>query len=58
MTDKQITAIKCAYLDLVGALEARNNMDIESHDWKAHLLSIQELEEEFKFIEPKEINQL
>lgn len=56
MTDKQITAIKCAYLDLVGALEARNNMDIESHDWKAHLLSIQELEEEFKFIEPKEIN--
>lgn len=52
MNEKQITAIKCAYLDLIGALEARNNLDMESHDWKAHLESIQDLEREFNFIDP------
>ena len=52
MTDKQIQAIKCAYADLVGAAQAKEQMDIEVHDWRAHELSIQDLEENFDFIEP------
>jgi len=54
MTKKQILAIKCAYADLVGALQARNQFDIEVHDWKAHELTLDELEEAFDFIEPVE----
>lgn len=52
MNEEQISAIKCAYLDLIGSLESRNSLDIESHDWKAHLLSIQELEQAFDFLDP------
>jgi hypothetical protein len=52
MTKDQISAIKCAYNDLVGALQARNQLDIEVHDWDAHYLTIVELENAFKFIEP------
>ena len=51
MTTKQKTAIKCAYADLMGALEARNGADIEAHDWKDHALTIEELREAFGFLE-------
>lgn len=52
MTKDQILAVKAAYADLVGALQARNQLDIEVHDWDAHMLTISELEAAFKFIEP------
>ena len=52
MTEEQIRAIKCAYADLVGALQARNQLDIEVHDWKSHSETIAELEEAFDFIQP------
>ena len=52
MTKDQILAVKAAYADLVGALQARNQLDIEVHDWDAHCLTIDELEKAFKFIEP------
>jgi hypothetical protein len=57
MTEEQKNVIRCAYADLVGALQARNQLDIEVHDWKAHLLTIEELEEAFDFIEPVEIQE-
>lgn len=57
MTEEQITTIKCAYADLVGALQARNQLDIEVHDWKSHLATIEELENAFHFIEPVEIEE-
>ena len=47
MTESQISAIKCAYADLVGALQARDQLDVEVHDWEAHAASIQELAEQF-----------
>lgn len=50
MTPKQITAIKCAYLDLVGAMEAVVQQDVHAHDWDAHLDTIIELEECFDFL--------
>lgn len=53
MTEEQIRAIKCAYADLVGALQARNQLDIEVHDWKSHSETIAELEKAFNFIEPE-----
>lgn len=52
MTEQQILAIKCAYADLVGALQARDQMDIEVHDWKSHYQTIIDLENTFDFIEP------
>ena len=55
MNEKQKQAIKCAYADLCGALQARNQRDIEIHDWEAHRESIYELENEFSdLIEPAE----
>jgi hypothetical protein len=47
MTESQISAIRCAYADLVGALQSRGLLDLEVHDWEAHALSIQELAEQF-----------
>jgi hypothetical protein len=52
MNDQQIQTIKCAYADLVGAYQAWQSLDIHAHDWKAHLLSIEEMERDFTFLEP------
>ncbi len=52
LNEDQILAIKCAHADLVGALQAREALDMHVHDWKAHLRSIEELEDAFEFIEP------
>ena len=53
MTPEQKLAIKCAYCDLVGAEQAREQFDIEVHDWKAHRLSIEDLEKAFPFVKQK-----
>jgi hypothetical protein len=50
MSKEQQLAIRCACADLIGAIQARNQMDIEVHDWKAHLLTIEELIETFPFL--------
>ena len=52
LTKNEQLVIKCAYADLVGALEARNMVDMEEHDWTGHVKSIKELEETFSFIDP------
>lgn len=51
MTKEQQSAIKCAYLDLLGAMEAMEAGDIHQHDWKAHRLTIDDLVEQFPFVE-------
>ncbi len=43
MSEIETTAIHCAYADLLGALQSRDNCDIESHDWKAHRQSLLDL---------------
>lgn len=47
LNQKQVTALRCAHADLLGALQARNQLDMEVHDWKSHLLTLTELEEAF-----------
>ena len=47
MTDKQKNALRCAYADLVGAYQAMQQQDQLVHDWGAHKISIEELEEVF-----------
>lgn len=47
MTDKQKQTIRCAYADLVGAYQAMQQQDYLVHDWKAHLISINEMVEAF-----------
>ena len=54
MTDEQHNAVLCAYADLKGALEAHDNLDPMSHDWKAHGLTIAELAEAFPFLEDED----
>ena len=51
MTDKQKLAIKCAYADLVGALN--DNETFVGHDWDSHALSIADLEEAFPDLIPQ-----
>ncbi len=50
MNEKQIKAIRCAYLDLIGSKEARDQLEMEAHDWRAHQASIEDLEEHFSEI--------
>lgn len=44
MTIPQMQAIRCAHADLVGALQAHQQMDYQVHDWDAHLDTIVEIE--------------
>lgn len=53
MTEKQKTAIRCAFADLVGAVQAYKQGDSNMHDWEAHIASIEDLKREFDF--PEEI---
>jgi len=46
MTQEQINAVRCAYLDLQGALEAMN--DPHAHDWREHQRTIDELATAFE----------
>ena len=51
MNDDQMLAIKCAYADLLGAYQAMEQCDIQGHDWKAHKQSMDDLLNNFKFLE-------
>jgi hypothetical protein len=50
LTHSQELAIRCAYADLIGALQARNAQEPELHNWEAHLVSIKDLERQFPTI--------
>jgi hypothetical protein len=50
MNEQQIAAIKCAFADLQGALQAFNQMDTHAHDWEAHAMSIDDLLNAFDFL--------
>ena len=47
MNQEQMFAIKCAYADLQGSLEAHGGDPYSTHDWDAHLITIQGLETTF-----------
>lgn len=51
MNDKQKTAIRCAFADLVGAVQAYKQGDYTLHDWEAHIASIEDLKREFDFLD-------
>ena len=40
-----LTVLRCALADLEGSKQARDQQDIEVHDWKAHSLTISEVKE-------------
>jgi hypothetical protein len=42
-----MSVLRCAYLDLLGALEAQQAADMHSHDWGAHWETIKEMETAF-----------
>lgn len=43
ISDIQMLALRCACADLIGSLQARNQNDVELHDWKAHSQTINDL---------------
>ena len=47
MNHKQIFAIRCAFADLIGALEAHQQMDMQAHHWDGHRESIEDLIDAF-----------
>jgi hypothetical protein len=47
LSKQQEVAIKCAIADLIGSMQAKNNLDFHSHDWKAHRNTIDELADAF-----------
>jgi hypothetical protein len=47
LSKQQEVAIKCAIADLIGSMQAKNNLDFQSHDWKAHRNTIDELADAF-----------
>lgn len=53
LTPEQITAIRCAHADLMGALQAYEQSDLHVHDWRAHEQSIKDLESAFADLIPQ-----
>lgn len=51
MNDKQKTAIRCAFADLVGAVQAYKQGDYTLHNWEYHIVSIEDLKREFDFLD-------
>jgi len=41
--NEQLSIMRCALADLIGAWESYTQMDIHSHDWKTHVVTITEL---------------
>lgn len=50
LTENQIKAIKCAFMDLRGSYHSFETMDRLGHDWKEHKETILELMDEFDFL--------
>jgi hypothetical protein len=50
MTPEQMLAIKCAYADLLGALQNYEQGSYADHDWDAHKLTINDMEIAFSDI--------
>jgi hypothetical protein len=50
LTEEQMAAITCAFLDLRGAYQAYETMDPGSHDWKSHKQTIVDLVASFDFL--------
>lgn len=51
MNDKEKTAIRCAFADLCGALQAMQQDDMHAHNWRAHRSTIAEMAECFDFLD-------
>lgn len=47
LSKQQEVAIKCAIADLIGSLQAKNDLDFFSHDWEAHLETISDIADAF-----------
>ena len=47
LNDRQKIAIRCAFADLLGSMEAYLDGDSHSHYWKEHLQSLKDLQEAF-----------
>jgi hypothetical protein len=50
MSREQQIAIRLACDDLIKAMQARNQNQIEQHDWNGHVLTINQLIKTFPFL--------
>lgn len=51
MNKQQETAIRCAFADLIGAVQAYKQLDYALHNWGAHIQTIEELHQAFPFLD-------
>ena len=51
MNDKEKTAIRCAFADLIGAVQAMHQGHYSLHDWGAHISTIEELKFAFPWLD-------
>ena len=51
MDKEQKTAIRCAFADLIGAVQAYKQGDYNLHDWEAHTQTIEDLKRKFDFLD-------
>ena len=43
MTEQETTILRCALADLIGSWQAYTQLDPHANDWRAHVLTINEL---------------
>jgi hypothetical protein len=43
MSEQETSILRCALADLIGSWQAHTQLNPHAHDWKAHMLTIQEL---------------
>lgn len=51
MNEEQQIVIRCAFADLIGAVQAYKQGDYTAHNWKAHIHTIEEMKATFPFLD-------
>jgi hypothetical protein len=51
LNESEMTALRCAFADLIGAVQAYKQGDYTAHDWKAHIQTIEEMKAAFPFLD-------
>lgn len=51
LNETEMNALRCAFADLIGAVQAYKQGDYTAHDWKAHIQTIEELKAAFQWLD-------
>lgn len=51
MNEEQQIVIRCAFADLIGAVQAYKQGDYTAHNWGAHIQTIEDMKAAFPFLD-------